>query len=180
MIWRRFLLRSTSTTFADLHRAIQDAAGWLDYHLFRFDEATSRGLVGLAQSPVEMEWDDDPLPPASEVPLVKWVGKDTPRACRYLYDFGDDWYHEVVVRGIVESDQRFFRRLIGGERSFPPEDCGGLRGFERVLRFWATGEDLDDDPGVDLGAWLGDWQPTPDLDLVRSAFDADRKPRERG
>jgi hypothetical protein len=51
LIWRRFLLRTTGTTFADLHRAIQDACGWWDHHLYRFDEATPRGLVGLARSP---------------------------------------------------------------------------------------------------------------------------------
>lgn len=178
-VWRRFFLRADRTTFADLHRAIQDACGWLDYHLFRFDEPTPRGMVGIAQSPVDMGWDDDPTPAAAEVPLKQWAGDFLPRACSYTYDFGDDWRHDVVFRDLVRSDESFFRLLIGGSRSFPPEDCGGMMGFERVLHFRETGEDLWDDPDAGLDEWLGDWQPDVDLTTVSGRFDAKRKPRQR-
>jgi hypothetical protein len=177
LIWRRLLLRTTGTTFADLHRAIQDACGWWDYHLYRFDEAAPRGLVGLAQSRVGIEDADDDAPPADEVPLAPWVGKHVPRACKYVYDFGDDWHHDVVVRDIVSSDERFFRRLIGGERAVPKEDCGSMSGFERILEFRRTGVDPDGED--DLARWLGDWQPEVDIERVRAGFDTDRKPRAR-
>jgi hypothetical protein len=176
LIWRRFLLRTTGTTFADLHRAIQDACGWSDYHLFRFDEATPGGLVGLAQATFEKDGFDD-TPAADAVPLARWVGQFAPRACQYLYDFGDDWYHDVVVRGVVSSDERFFRRLVGGEGRFPPEDSGGLPGFARILEFHRTGVDPYGDD--DLGDWLAGWKPEADLEYVRGKFDADRKPRAR-
>lgn len=177
LIWRRFLLRTTGTTFADLHRAIQDACGWWDYHLYRFDEATPGKLVGLAQSPIDIGEAYDDTPPADKVPLASWVGKFAPRACQYVYDFGDDWVHDVVVRDIVESDERFFRRLIGGERSFPKEDCGSMPGFERILEFRRTGVDPYGED--DLGAWLGDWQPDVDIESRRAKFDSERKPRAR-
>lgn len=179
LIWRRFLLRADRTTFADLHRAIQDACGWWDYHLYIFEEITARGPVGLAQSPVEIGDAHDDTPPADDVALARWVGDQTPRACRYTYDFGDDWLHDVVIRGIVESDERFFRRLIGGERSFPKEDCGSLPGFERMLEFRRTGVDPEDDPDGDFAAWLGDWQPDVDIAKVREDFDSVRKPHGR-
>jgi hypothetical protein len=175
-IWRRFLLKATGTTFADLHHAIQDACGWYDYHLYQFDDATPSGLVGLAQSPHGIEESCDDTPAADHVPLARWVGKLTPRACRYTYDFGDDWVHDVVVRDLVESQERFFRRLIGGERSFPPEDCGSLSGFERILEFRRTGM-LADGEAEHLDEWLGDWQPEADMVEVKRAFDAARKPR---
>lgn len=181
LIWRRFLLRSTGTTFADLHRAIQDACGWWDYHLYRFDEATDVGLIGLAQSPVAIEEDvddEDDTPAADGVPLAGWVGESCPRACRYQYDFGDEWDHDVIVRGVVERGDRFFRRLIGGERSFPKEDCGSMSGFERILAFRRTGVDPEGED-EDLGEWLGDWQPDADIEKVRAAFDSARKPRNR-
>lgn len=177
MVWRRFLLRSTGTTFADLHRAIQDACGWQDYHLYRFAECMLVGLVGLAQAPGEIDEDLDDSPPADEAPLTSWLGKHLPRACHYVYDFGDDWHHDVIVRDIVDSEERFFRRLVGGERSFPPEDCGGLPGFERILEFRRTGVDPDGED--DLGRWLGDWQPEVNLARLRTQFDAARKPRVR-
>lgn len=179
LIWRRFLLRARDTTFADLHRAIQDACGWQDYHLYRFEEATAGGLVGLAQSPVEIEESFDDTPAANTVSLAKWVGKHAPRACRYLHDFGDDWHHDVVVRGVAEVDEPKFRLLLGGERSFPPEDSGGMYGIERILQFVETGEDPEGDPDVDLAAWLGDWKPDVDIETLRGRFDAARKPRPR-
>lgn len=157
LIWRRFWLRARDTTFADLHRAI--ACGWQDYHLYQFEEAGPDGLIGLAQSPIEIDEDINPAPAATEVSLAEWIGEHTPRACSYLYDFGDDWHHDVVVRGIVESDERVFRALVGGECAFPPEDCGGMHGFAQILEFRRTGIDPDPDPGVDLGGWLGAWQP---------------------
>lgn len=178
LIWRRFLLSTRATTFADLHRAIQDACGWWDYHLYRFDDVTRRGLVGIAQSPVEIDDAHDDTPPAQAVALSTWVGKLAPRACLYTYDFGDDWQHDVVFRGIVESDERFFRRLLGGERSFPKEDCGSMPGFERILEFRRTGVDPYGED--DLDQWLGDWQPNIDIEQVRGEFDAKRKPRHRG
>lgn len=183
-IWRRFLLRARGTTFADLHRAIQDACGWQDYHLYRFDEATARGLVGLAQSPIGIEESFDDTPPADQVPLARWVGDHSPRACRYTYDFGDDWHHDVIFRGVAHVDEPMFRMLIGGERAFPPEDCGGMYGFDRVVAFVETGVDAEADPDADSGddfaEWLGDWKPDVDLDAVRAVFDAARKPRARG
>jgi hypothetical protein len=47
-LWRRFLLVKQAT-FADPHRAIQDACGWQDSHLFAFqtqDARTSRSGAG--------------------------------------------------------------------------------------------------------------------------------------
>ncbi len=180
LIWRRFLLRKRGTTFADLHRAIQDACGWKDYHLYRFEEATAGGLVGVAQSPVEIEESFDDTPPADDVSLSKWVGEHSPRACRYVYDFGDDWHHDVVVRGVMEVHEPAFRLLIGGERSFPPEDCGGMYGFERILAYVETGVDPEGDPEGDLAGWLGDWKPVVDVDALHRTFDSTRKPRSRG
>jgi hypothetical protein len=176
LIWRRFLLRARGATFADLHRAIQDVCGWQDYHLYRFEEATPRGLVGIAQSPVEIEEAVDDSPAAHDVGLAMWVGEHSPRACRYVYDFGDEWVHDVVFRGYVEVERPAFRLLKGGERSFPPEDAGGMFGFERILTFVETGADPD---GV-LAEWLGDWKRELDVEALRTVFDADRKPRARG
>ena len=62
--------------------------------------------------------------------------------------------------------------LLGGERSGPPEDCGATPGYQRMVHFLETGEDLHDDPAVDLRAWLGEWRPDAfDLEATRPAFD---------
>ena len=53
---------------------------------------------------------------------------------RYIYDFGDDWQHLVTVEA-VRRDVRStdVPRLIGGERACPPEDCGGVHGYNELL-----------------------------------------------
>ena len=47
-IWRRFLIRTTST-FAQLHKAIQESYGWWDNHLWEFRLPTFNGkpIAGL-------------------------------------------------------------------------------------------------------------------------------------
>ncbi len=92
--------------------------------------------------------------------------------CEYVYDFGDSWAVDVKLIGVRSIKETFKRRLLDGDRSGPPEDCGGWPGYERVVHFRATGEDLHGDEHVDLGEWLGDWQPDGfDLEAARAAFD---------
>ena len=55
-------------------------------------------------------------------------------AIRYVYDFGDDWVHRVVVEKVVQADpNRTYPRCVGGKRACPPEDCGGVWGYEEFL-----------------------------------------------
>lgn len=71
---------------------------------------------------------------------------------------------------------RSVRRLTGGERAFPPEDCGGLGGYERCLAFRATGKDPLGDGDEEFGEWLGDWQPEQfDLAAMQKSFDRPKR-----
>jgi hypothetical protein len=39
----------------------------------------------------------------------------------YVYDFGDDWWHDIVVREIGRPDpRRTYPLCIAGERAGPP------------------------------------------------------------
>jgi hypothetical protein len=166
-IWRSFLI-SADATFFDLHQAIQDACGWEDSHLFAFRDA--RGRKDIAGIP-DPDYDDR-VPDAETVKLKKYFTPRGPTACEYEYDFGDGWMHEVVLKDRVTFDDAFVRRLTGGERAFPPEDCGGLGGYERCLAFRETGKDPLGDGDEEFGEWLGDWQPEEfDLVAVKKSFD---------
>jgi hypothetical protein len=170
-IWRRFLLRTTST-FAHLHQAIQSAFGWRDCHLheFRLPGPTRRVLAG---SPLNGGHDyGRPTPDGRKVKLNSYfVGTWAREWCEYEYDFGDSWVHEVKLIGIHSDKATFKRRLLGGARACPPEDAGGPPGYERCVQFVTTGEDVWDDAGV-LGEWLGDWKPGLfDLDAACARFD---------
>jgi len=52
----------------------------------------------------------------------------------YQYDFGDDWRHEVVLEKIQSADAESKRpECLGGDRRCPPEDVGGVSGYEEFL-----------------------------------------------
>ncbi len=170
-IWRRFTMRSTAS-FLDLHRAIQSACGWEDYHLFRFCHGARNGVV-FAGIPDDGGF-GDPDPDAADITLKRYFG-DEPGRCMYQYDFGDDWWHEVQMTGALESKDRHKRVLIDGARAFPPEDCGGLYGYGRCARLatgkW-TAKDGDADERREQAVWLGDWQPERfDLAAAKANFD---------
>ena len=124
-IWRRFLLPKTGT-FLDLHQAIQDACGWLDYHLFSFYEKDPYG-GSVAGIPDDRDMTEYEIPDASRKKLSTYfsTGEGKQKSCGYQYDFGDDWLHKVTLKGAAKLDEEFPRRLLAGERAFPHEDCGG-------------------------------------------------------
>ena len=52
----------------------------------------------------------------------------------YVYDFGDDWRHEVTVEEIRDgSAEEMLPTCIAGERACPPEDCGGPYMYPEIL-----------------------------------------------
>ena len=80
--------------------------------------------------------------------------------------------HDVKLIAARTEKESFKRRLLDGEGVAPPEDCGGLTGFERVQHFIATGEDTVDNDPEGLRAWLGDWRPDGfSLAVAKAAFD---------
>ncbi len=167
-VWRRFLIRS-SGTFLDLHEAIQDACGWLNSHLFAFRTPDRRTIAGLP-------YDDgfsDPDPDVARVKLSSFFGSVKSTRCVYEYDFGDSWEHDVVLMEATNLTEPFERRLTGGGRAFPPEDCGGVPGYEDCVRVAGgyTGETISGEAD-ELRVWLGDWRPEAfDLPALRRRFD---------
>lgn len=98
------------------------------------------------------------------MPLASWFA-DHDRGS-YEYDFGDSWRHDVVLRQRIEDAEGQKRRLVDGAHAFPPEDCGGIPGYEHCVAVARGADDPDD-----LAAWLGDWDPDRfDLDTVRRRF----------
>ena len=53
----------------------------------------------------------------------------------FEYDFGDSWTHELWVKGIrdYEPGENPHVELIKGHGQCPPEDCGGVWGYEELL-----------------------------------------------
>ena len=68
LVWRRIQVPA-AYSFWDLHVAIQDAMGWLDYHLdeFRLPDVDEQRLVSIG-IPTDDDPGDRPVIPGWEVP----------------------------------------------------------------------------------------------------------------
>ena len=123
----------------------------------------------LASSP---HGEESEAPSALHVKLKSYF--PAKNICGYIYDFGDEWVHDVELLGQVELPDKFTRRLLEGQRAFPPVDCGGIGGYLDCIK--ALKKPAKADP--ELIAWLDDWSPEAfDLAQVKAAFDKGRRPR---
>ena len=120
-IWRRLLVPSTCT-LAQLHAAIQAAFGWKDCHLHAFT------IYGEDYGPRDPEGEVDVK---SERITLATLGLGLKEKFRYVYDFGDDWVHDITVEKVyVPETPLSVPVCLGGKRAGPPEDCGGVWGYE--------------------------------------------------
>ena len=132
-IWRELLVPA-SYSFWDLHVALQDAMGWWDSHLHQFEvgEDGAGGSVRIG-IPVD-EFDDDPdLLAGWEIAVLECL--DGPGSTMdYEYDFGDGWVHRLTYLGCEPREKGGrYPRCVAGERACPPEDCGGVGGYEHLV-----------------------------------------------
>lgn len=53
----------------------------------------------------------------------------------YNYDFGDCWVHEITLDQPVEKEGKdVYPKCISGQLNCPPEDCGGIAGFNDMQK----------------------------------------------
>ncbi len=142
-IWRRITLPA-SFTFSGLHAAIQAVMGWEDGHLHMFI------VDGQRYGILDDEWDSGQsiLEEADHrLNGVLSVGQKF----LYLYDFGDDWRHEITVEEIREGGKKeLMPTCIAGERACPPEDCGGPYFYPEFLDALSDPSHEDHDHYVDI------------------------------
>ncbi len=123
-IWRRLLIPS-DIRLSRLHDVFQAAMGWTDSHLHAFTIGTKRYGMHLDDY-LEDELDE------KKFTLAKAIGKV--RQFRYEYDFGDGWQHQAVVEDtFTDPIGLTFAVCLDGQRSCPPEDCGGAYGYADML-----------------------------------------------
>jgi hypothetical protein len=133
-IWRRIQVPGTYS-FWDLHVAIQDSMGWLDYHLHAFRVLNpSTGVREEIGIPHNGHFGNEKrTSPGWERDIVDYFSMDNPQA-KYIYDFGDNWLHSILLEEIlVRADGVNYPICITGERACPPEDCGGVLGYKDFL-----------------------------------------------
>jgi hypothetical protein len=131
-IWRRIQVWD-DTTLAQLHRILQVAMGWENYHLHEFHIGDR---IYAVPDP-----DDDLYERTIIDERRQRLRKVVPQVgtlFEYVYDFGDNWRHELLLEGIVLPDsEQQYPRCLAGERCGPPEDVGGPHGYAAYLEAMA-------------------------------------------
>jgi hypothetical protein len=162
-IWRRIEVPS-GLTLARLHLIIQVAFGWQNYHMWMFE--TGRGNYGTPDRELD-------ILPATAIKLQTVAPRRGGRL-EYLYDFGDDWEHTVVVEDVLAAEPELtYPRCVTGRGAGPPEDCGGIWGYLELQEVLA---DPDHEEHQDRLEWLGldsaaDFDPAEfDLDEINRAL----------
>ena len=121
--------------------------GWQDYHLWEFEAGDRR--YGLPNP----EWPDDELAAAKNVKLGTLIERGV-RELAYTYDMGDNWEHAITVEAIRPGDpDTKYPLFIDGARRCPPEDVGGIPGYENFLEAIA---DPDHEEHDEVREWYGD------------------------
>lgn len=155
-IWRRLLV-SSETTLASLHDIIQIAMGWEDSHLHAFEVGEDR-----YSAPMEDLFDDLDFKDERRVKLSKIV-PDEGFKFGYEYDFGDSWNHIILVEKILPADPaQVVPVCIKGKRACPPEDVGGVWGYDTFLEAIKNPNHPEHDMYTE---WVGDDFDSEALDL---------------
>jgi hypothetical protein len=154
-IWRRIQTKDCSVD--KLHEHIQTAMGWTNSHLHRFE------ILGMVHGdPVLLCGNPDCFVGVNS--LETRISSVVPESgirfgFSYEYDFGDRWRHEVLFEGCLAASAGVrYPLCLEGERACPPEDVGGVGGYEAFL-------EVVSDPGheeyEEWMQWAGsDFDPT--------------------
>ena len=141
-IWRRLEVPS-DITVRRLHDVIQQAFGWEDSHLWVF--SAPDGEYGIADRELGFR--------SAASRKLAAVAPDPGDRVRYTYDFGDGWEHDIVVEDVRPAEPGVaYPRCTAGRRACPPEDCGGIWGYQELLAVLA---DPGDEQHADMLEWLG-------------------------
>ena len=104
-------------------------------------------------------WFDDSGLAGWDVPVATHLAQPGAR-CTCLYDFGDDWSHQVLLEAILPAEAKArYPRCLAGARACPPEDCGGLPGYQQICAVLVNPADAGED-AEELLEWIGnDFDP---------------------
>ena len=149
-VWRRLTIPS-HFIFYDFHLAIQVAFGWFNNHLFQFSPK------GYGSSPCIRELYEDSLDfefeealDAEKVKLSEIFYAEKQKFT-YIYDFGDDWKHTIILENII-PEITMYPKLLAGKGKCPLEDCGGTRSYENIKEVLSDKKDPEYD---EMAEWCG-------------------------
>ena len=134
LVWRRLVV-PLSWRLDQLHLAIQAAFNWWNAHLHEFRIG---GLRYGDPDDEDMAFEDSPRVFDEREVRLRDFGREDGTAFAYVYDFGDSWRHTVEIEDVLALDiEPKLGTCVDGARARPPEDVGGVSGYEAFLAIMA-------------------------------------------
>jgi hypothetical protein len=132
-------------SLAVLHQVVQSALGWTNSHLQEFEIGGQR--FGMP----DPDWADQDVTDEATSKLFRLVGQGD--RFGYLYDFGDNWTHQLTVEKILAPEPGVrYPRCVSGQGACPPEDVGGPWGYEEFQTVLADPSHPEHDERLE---WVG-------------------------
>ncbi|MCK9296599.1 MAG: plasmid pRiA4b ORF-3 family protein [Desulfobulbaceae bacterium] len=149
VVWRRVQVPG-SFSLAKLHDVIQLSMGWDDSHMHQF--IIGKELYGRPSE--EEDWEGTKVFDERKTRLSDLKAKIKKKFI-YEYDFGDSWQHEIKVEKVIAAKETILKHpiLLAGERACPPEDVGGIPGYEEFL---AALKNPEDEENAEILDWYGE------------------------
>ena len=152
-LWRRILVPA-ALKLPKVHAVLQTAFGWENRHLhaFRSGDESYEVLTG--------EMGDEIFEPGDrrdegKFSLSDLLGKEGDSLI-YEYDFGDSWELEVTLEKVQSFEEQALIMCVAGARAAPPEDCGGVPGYEELVEAMAKPRHPR---RAEFLEWLGPFDP---------------------
>jgi hypothetical protein len=153
---RRSLRIPETMSLIDLHYVLQLAFGWSDAHLHSFL------IAGIEYGDPDSIDEDETIEDEGII-----MAEDLPELCSeflYTYDFGDDWRIRLSIvetedRAAVPEAEREQAVCLGGTGAAPPEDCGGVPGYEELAAAIRTPPEKRSEEQEEQLFWAGNWHP---------------------
>lgn len=143
-VWRRLAV-SSDTKLPKLHKMINAAMGWYDYHLHQFFIG---GRYYSIPHPDNFSRDLN-----ERQYSLRDIAPEPGMKFRYDYDFGDGWEHIVLVEKVLPPDPNSrYPICLAGKRACPPEDVGGPWGYADCLAVLADPKHPEHDEREE---WIG-------------------------
>ena len=153
----RVIQVTNTRTFHLLHEIIQWSFGWDHAHLYEFNV----GRTAVAEPDTEFGAPPFPRHPRT-TRLGDLVSKNVSRFA-YVYDLGDTWIHDIAVqKRFLPDPAAKYPVCLEGARTAPPEDCGGVSGYENFLEAW---RDPKNEEHEHMKSWAGPHYDSERFDL---------------
>jgi len=152
-IWRRILAPS-NINLASFHVVLQIVMGWSDSHLHQFISGST--MYGIPDDESGGDYGFE-INNENEYNLSQLLRKEKDSLI-YEYDFGDGWEHKIILEKVLPHDTSLdVPRCIKGKRTCPPEDCGGIWGYQDLIEII---NDTSHPEHEEMLEWLGgDFDP---------------------